>query len=224
MHPTRHGPSSHLRATSWSRSVPLSKLRSPQGSGPSNDGVNIQNVQLVPRSGRSLTCPCIKRAKALSALKNMARHRFGRLTVLRRAGSDASGQALWLCRCDCGNRTRVRGRSLRDGRTLSCGCYGRQTGTMNAKHGHAKNYKKSPEYSAWSSMLARCYRPTSDAYPWYGGMGIKVCSRWRTNFSSFLADIGDRPAPDYFLIRRNKHRGYTPSNCEWSMQKKTLFS
>jgi hypothetical protein len=94
----------------------------------------------------------------------MAGERFGRLSVVRRAGNSAAGIATWLCLCDCGNRTVVMGSNLRRGRTKSCGCYGRETGTMNTRHGHSKQYRKSPEYSAWSSLLARCYRPTNDAF------------------------------------------------------------
>ena len=48
--------------------------------------------------------------------------RFSRLLVTDRAGTDAHGHALWLCACDCGAVTRVRGRALRTGATRSCGC------------------------------------------------------------------------------------------------------
>jgi hypothetical protein len=115
----------------------------------------------------------------LAPLIDIAGQRFGRLTVAGRAGTGATGEAKWLCRCDCGNRTIARGYSLRNCETTSCGCYGRLTGAMNAKHGHARHYKQSPEYRAWASMLARCYRPTHDAFRWYGGVGITVCKRWR---------------------------------------------
>jgi hypothetical protein len=46
-----------------------------------------------------------------------------RLTVIKEAGRDAYGQALWECRCDCGNTCVVRGYDLRSGNTKSCGCY-----------------------------------------------------------------------------------------------------
>jgi hypothetical protein len=158
--------------------------------------------------------------KQLSSLKDMTGHRFGRLSVIRRAGTSADGIATWLCRCDCGNRSIGLGSNLRHGRTKSCGCYGRQIGTMNTRHGHSKHYRKSPEYSAWSSMLARCYRPTNDAFPWYGGAGITACKRWRGGFSCFLADVGLRPATNFILVRKYKDRNYTPSNCEWGIKTK----
>lgn len=55
--------------------------------------------------------------------------RFGRLTVVRRelasVRRDAWGnvsQTIWLCRCDCGNFTRVERSNLLRGKTRSCGC------------------------------------------------------------------------------------------------------
>jgi hypothetical protein len=151
----------------------------------------------------------------LSAVKDMICRRFGRLTVVRRAESDADGKATWHCWCDCGNRKIVAGADLRNGNTGSCGCRSSRTGAANIKHGHVKHYQKSPEYRAWCSAIARCYRPTNDAYPWYGGAGVQVCKRWRSSFSAFLMDMGLKPAPDFMLVRRQKDRDYTPSNCEW---------
>lgn len=43
--------------------------------------------------------------------------RFGKLTVLEHCGS-----IFWKCKCDCGNIKIIRGQSLREGKTISCGC------------------------------------------------------------------------------------------------------
>lgn len=48
--------------------------------------------------------------------------RFGRLVVLAYDGANLRGQALWRCRCDCGNEKTVPGRYLTTGSTKSCGC------------------------------------------------------------------------------------------------------
>ena len=45
-----------------------------------------------------------------------------RLTVLRLAKPDNSGNTQWMCKCDCGNETTVRYQHLSTGRTKSCGC------------------------------------------------------------------------------------------------------
>lgn len=49
--------------------------------------------------------------------------KFGYLTVIEEDGSNSSGNAMWKCECDCGNKVSVRGIDLRRGHTKSCGCY-----------------------------------------------------------------------------------------------------
>lgn len=58
---------------------------------------------------------------------NLTGRRFGRWTVLGLAGgqtTNVNGQrvAFWSVRCDCGTVRSVRGRTLRDGDSQSCGC------------------------------------------------------------------------------------------------------
>lgn len=52
--------------------------------------------------------------------------RFGRLVALNPAGKDHWKKTLWVCRCDCGNRSKVRTQQLRDGKSTSCGCLTRE--------------------------------------------------------------------------------------------------
>lgn len=52
--------------------------------------------------------------------------KFGRWTVLERAPKpegNTSTCAFWLCQCECGNKKVVSSNSLRQGKSLSCGCY-----------------------------------------------------------------------------------------------------
>ena len=57
--------------------------------------------------------------------------KFSNLTVLQKAPSQVSATghtyAAWLCQCDCGNRTTVRGHKLKKGHTKSCGCLRKST-------------------------------------------------------------------------------------------------
>ena len=48
--------------------------------------------------------------------------RFGKLVVLGEAGRYNDRSVLWNCRCDCGEQKDVGGRSLRSGKSTSCGC------------------------------------------------------------------------------------------------------
>ena len=53
--------------------------------------------------------------------------KYGRLTVIDRAEDYISPKgwhdSRWVCQCECGNKTIVRGLLLRNGHTTSCGCY-----------------------------------------------------------------------------------------------------
>jgi len=43
----------------------------------------------------------------MSKLKDITGQKFGKLTVLYRNGSNASGVAKWQCRCECGRECTV---------------------------------------------------------------------------------------------------------------------
>ena len=47
---------------------------------------------------------------------------FGRLRVVKRAGSDKHGASLWRCKCECGKEKTVSRGHLRSGKVKSCGC------------------------------------------------------------------------------------------------------
>lgn len=91
---------------------------------------------------------------------------------------------------------------------------------MYERHGHTKGPAKirnrgTRVYKAWCNMKTRCYNKNNKDYPYYGGRGIKVCSRWRNNFSAFLEDMGE-PPKDYQLDRINNEGNYEPGNCRWT--------
>lgn len=53
---------------------------------------------------------------------NLMGQKFGRLTIVKRAGSDKWKNATWLCKCNCGREKIISGNDLREGNTKSCGC------------------------------------------------------------------------------------------------------
>lgn len=65
--------------------------------------------------------------------------RFGSLVVLKDIGRNKYGQKIWLCLCDCGNKTNVNGKELINGDTKSCGCRNHR---MNENNPKWKGYKK----------------------------------------------------------------------------------
>lgn len=48
--------------------------------------------------------------------------KFTNLLVIKYSGKNKDGRTMWLCKCDCGNKTIVSTKLLRNGETKSCGC------------------------------------------------------------------------------------------------------
>lgn len=75
------------------------------------------------KRGLTRSCGCLHReAASLGSLRDLTGMKFGRLTVVKRAGTDKSRAATWLVRCACGKEKTVRGTGLTFALTESCGC------------------------------------------------------------------------------------------------------
>lgn len=80
-------------------------------------GVNI-------RSGLTKSCGCLQKETASKKFsKDFVGKHFGKLVVLEYTGKvNAHGEKMYLCQCDCGNKTIVASGKLSNGDTSSCGC------------------------------------------------------------------------------------------------------
>lgn len=77
------------------------------------------------RSGKLQSCGCLRaetaRENGLTQLNDLTGQKFGKLTVVKYAGSDRN-RGVWECECSCGTPIIVNQMELQRGDTLSCGC------------------------------------------------------------------------------------------------------
>ncbi len=148
---------------------------------------------------------------------NIVGNRYSRLLVLKETRKSQSCRNYYYeCLCDCGNTTEVRSNSLRGGRTVSCGCYGREIASkVCKKRNTVHGLNTHPLYKVWSDMKQRCYNIRNVGYKDYGGRGIHVCEAWRNSFLNFYADMVDNYKEGLFLDRVDNDGSYSSDNCRW---------
>ena len=150
----------------------------------------------------------------MSKVIDLTGQRFGRLTVVRRDGTQC-GSATWLCACECGQTKVVNGHNLRRGLIVSCGC---KRATVPPFKTHGKS--KTRLHRIWRGMKQRCFNPNLTAYKNYGGRGITVCEEWKNNFESFYEwALSNGYSDELTIDRKNVNGNYEPSNCQWATRK-----
>jgi hypothetical protein len=149
---------------------------------------------------------------------DITRQRYGFLVAIERVSlPGAVGGIRWKFKCDCGNETIKRIDSVRRGHTQSCDCRSsrRIIGERSTTHGHSAARTRSRTLAAYKNAKSRCFNKNVGKYPAYGGRGITMCTRWKSSFSAFLADMGECP-PGLTLERKDVNKNYEPGNCIWA--------
>lgn len=158
----------------------------------------------------------------MSKFVDLTGKKFGRLTVLElhhkeqcyaKNGTKNGNRYYYLCLCDCGNKTVVRGSHLQYGKILSCGCYLKK---RRVESNIIHNLSTSRIYRIWRNIKRRCFYKKSIRYASYGGRGITICNEWLNDFMNFYNWAINNGYTDNLSIDRiNVNGNYEPSNCRW---------
>lgn len=158
----------------------------------------------------------------MGQLVNLIGMKMGKLSPIERAGSNNHKKALWLCLCDCGNKTITIGADMISGKSRSCGC-GVVNSTIERSTTHGKSKTEKRLYNIWKDMKYRCNVPKCKVYHHYGGRGISVCYEWSESVESFIDWAYKNGYQSNLTIERKDVNGnYEPSNCTWITQAEQL--
>lgn len=105
-------------------------------------GNHVSVICASLRSGNTKSCGCFKTdSTSKRGTNNLIGQRFGRLTVIKRVGSNQHGKAIWLCRCDCGKEKEVVSTHLTRSKDpiKSCGCYRKENTKKRFNKGGTTN-------------------------------------------------------------------------------------
>ena len=137
--------------------------------------------------------------------------RYGRLSIIKQVEDHRHG-TYWLCKCDCGKEKVIRGQSLREGLSKSCGCGITEAAKRRfTTHGMSKTRL----YNIWVNMHRRCEYEKNGGYSYCGSRGIRVRDEWKDFEPFMLWALANGYNESLTLDRIDNDDDYCPSNCRW---------
>lgn len=137
--------------------------------------------------------------------------RFGRLTVIERAGTHKFGFAIWRCQCDCGNETTATTGALRSGHKGSCGCWARDVHRIPEAEWILKEHFR--KYREVAQAKGREFALTLEQFRDLTNAPCHYCGRVRTKTMKRTNSLGNAYERACNGIDRfDNSQGYTPEN------------
>jgi len=87
--------------------------------------------------------------------------KFGRFIVVSFSHFDKNHFSVFWCECECGTLKQVRGHNLKDGSTVSCGCYSKEATSTRFKG--EKHHFWNPDLTDEDRQIGRNY---NEYYEW----------------------------------------------------------
>jgi len=139
---------------------------------------------------------------------------FGNWKVIYFYGNDKNQKnKLFLCRCSCGKEKVIRGTTLLNGNSKSCGCLrkklAREKGTKHGMFG-------TKFYYTWRGIKQRCNDTKQKYFKDYGGRGITYDPRWN-DFLEFKKDMYQS-----YVFAKKEYRKVLSKNNPLSIERKDV--
>jgi hypothetical protein len=149
--------------------------------------------------------------------KDLTGQKFGRLIVLERRGKDKHRNALWLCKCQCGNEKEIKTICLKNGDTKSCGCLNLERIQEMGRNNWAGHEEINGHY--WSEIRKSARERNLD-------FNIDMETAWNIFLSQnkqcalsgqklFFAKSHQKNVQTASLDRINSNLGYSTDNIQW---------